>query len=498
MSEERRSASYGVLRFPDLSSRPPQGATAHCPPVVVSLTMLAASALRSVRRLRERSGVAAYAHLVRPLKPVRLPADTGGDQGGAVGVESETQRTLAARTQGLDLSAGARPPGTAGRKRGRPIATGEVLRHGWVSALLWTAAPRGTVARLPTAVARGAAEAVAPVAQRWDRVQEVPQGALVRGLVVVGWELQVGDPAEFAFSVAFTPNPDGEHDASSPDASASWGHFRLWVDGENLCAHHEMGEVVDTAHWYLLPMMEWFAENWNALFHEERLPVKNVGLSAAEGLAQSKNPPLSLKEVDEFDWLRRWGAWWSRHNLRAGREGGLFSDLYIRRYRHELEISTGAEPLPGIPYTCSFVARRRSYRVELERTSALLFAVLFAAANELQRSLPESQRILALQERLSGLADAEQHRLERLAYLSGFQEKPDAFAALTSAVDEAFSSVEETVRGHILGTRRENELVLLGTPYARLLYGALSPQMTPRCTDAIVSLAEYLSVGGSD
>ena len=41
---------------------------------------------------------------------------------------------------------------------------------------------------------------------------------------------------------------------------------------ENLCAHREDGEQVDSVHWYLLPLIEWFADNWNPLLHEERLP----------------------------------------------------------------------------------------------------------------------------------------------------------------------------------------------------------------------------------
>lgn len=126
------------------------------------------------------------------------------------------------------------------------------------------------------------------------------------------------------------------------------GNFTIWAGGENLCAHIE-GEDLQAAHWYMLPLMEWLADNWDPLLHEERLPFRNAGVSAADSLVKNRQPPVSLKETDEFAWLDAWSEWWQRHSMRAAREGGLFPDIYLRRYRDELEISTGADLLPGIP-----------------------------------------------------------------------------------------------------------------------------------------------------
>jgi hypothetical protein len=49
--------------------------------------------------------------------------------------------------------------------------------------------------------------------------------------------------------------------------------------------------------------------------------------------------------------------------VRAAREGDLFPDVYPRRYRDRLEISTGADQLPGIPADFTFLTpgnRKRS------------------------------------------------------------------------------------------------------------------------------------------
>ncbi len=63
------------------------------------------------------------------------------------------------------------------------------------------------------------------------------------------WEMQAGDPAIFAFRLAFLPNPHGAEDRADDEVRTSWGSFTIWTRGENLCAHVEQGEVVDSAHW---------------------------------------------------------------------------------------------------------------------------------------------------------------------------------------------------------------------------------------------------------
>ena len=42
------------------------------------------------------------------------------------------------------------------------------------------------------------------------------------------WEMRAGDPAVFAFSLAFVPNPDGADDRATAEESESWGSFTLW------------------------------------------------------------------------------------------------------------------------------------------------------------------------------------------------------------------------------------------------------------------------------
>ena len=285
------------------------------------------------------------------------------------------------------------------------------------------------------------------------------------------WEMQAGDPTVFAFRFAFLPNPHGADDRADDDVRESWGSFTIWTRGENLCAHVEQGEVVDSAHWYMLPLMEWLADNWDPLLHEERLPLRNAGVSAADSLSQTRMPPVTVKQVDDFAWLDTWSDWWARHSVRSAREGGLFPDVYLRRYRDALEVSTGAEPLAGIPAECTFLAPNRTYYTDLRNTAEAMWQVLAAAVQELQRRLPQSQRIEALAAKVASLTSPAREA-SRMAWLAGLGER---YLQAARVVNDALSSVDVRIRESIIGTRRPSSLVVVGSAYARLLYGAVSP-----------------------
>lgn len=285
------------------------------------------------------------------------------------------------------------------------------------------------------------------------------------------WEMKAGDPAAFAFSLAFLPNPDGAEDRADEDQRDSWGSFTIWAGGENLCAHIEQGEEIHATHWYMLPLMEWLADSWDPLLHEERLPLRNDGASAAESLRRTRMPPVSLREIDDIEWLDTWSEWWSRHSIRAARDGGLFPDLYLRRYRDRLEISTGAEPLPGIPGEYRFLAPNRTYHAELASSAGALHQVLSAAAQELRRRLPRSSRAEALAKKIASLASPERES-KRMSWLAGIG---DRYTKVATAVGDVLETVDAQVRNAITGLRPADPLVVVGSAYARLLYGSVSP-----------------------
>jgi Zn-dependent peptidase ImmA (M78 family) len=308
--------------------------------------------------------------------------------------------------------------------------------------------------------------------------QAVGERVLVSVTSFGNWEMQAGDPAVFALRVAFLPNPHGPQDRATAEERESWGSFSIWVHGENICAHIEQGELVDAAHWYLLPLIEWLLSNWDPLLHEERLPLANAGLSAAESLSRTRTPPLSLRGVDDLAWLDAWSTWWGRHCVRSAADGGLFPDLYLRRYRDKLELSTGAEPVAGAPDDFVFVAPNRVYQIDPLLTADLLSSVLSAAVLELRRRLPQSPRIEQLAGKLTGLRSPDRETV-RMAWLAGLGVEAERYAQAAREVDAVLETADPEVREQMTGMRRSTPLVVVGSAYARLLYGAISPTTEP-------------------
>ena len=92
-------------------------------------------------------------------------------------------------------------------------------------------------------------------------------------------EIMVGSRDRFAVKIAFLTDPD-QGRAATTEHSISWGAIEIWANGHNLCRHVEQGESIDAAHWYMLPILQWLASNWDFLLHEERLPGRNAARDA--------------------------------------------------------------------------------------------------------------------------------------------------------------------------------------------------------------------------
>jgi Zn-dependent peptidase ImmA (M78 family) len=288
------------------------------------------------------------------------------------------------------------------------------------------------------------------------------------------WAYLAGDTSRFAISLGLETNPH-DPDLASPDTAASWGSFQVWAGGLNLCAHREQGETIESVHWYLLPLLEWFVANWNPLLHEERLPAPEASIASTVAhdpgvvMAQlSGRPPLD------------WWSWWSRHNLQACREGGLFPDLFVRRWRDAIELSWDNRGLAGAPDDFTFLAARGEYRVDIDAVAIPLHDALGQALTQLAARLPESQAIAALQARHRAIASgaAEATHQERFAWLSGFEGISERFGRLWTVVSQRLEGAPDRLRRALLATDGRQPLFLPGTPHAAVLFGSASPSIT--------------------
>ncbi|MFO0177508.1 MAG: hypothetical protein ACK55P_09945 [Planctomyces sp.] len=228
-----------------------------------------------------------------------------------------------------------------------------------------------------------------------------------------------GDQSEFAIRLTFSPDPDEGKGASS-SMSATWGSFEIWVNGLNLCLHHEDSVTLPDVHWYLLPLLRWFVSNWDALLHEERLPNRNEGRNAWLSLRATAEPPLALSEAAACEWDELQHAWWKRHSLLACRDGGLFPDIVIRRMQDKVEFSWGPSPIAGAPQHYYFFANHGYARIDPLAVAKHLSSVVGAAIGHLCCEAPDDPEFLLLRSAFQELTASDRID-DQLALICGLQ-----------------------------------------------------------------------------
>lgn len=276
--------------------------------------------------------------------------------------------------------------------------------------------------------------------------------------------------------MAFAPDPDDGRGIDG-ETGLSWGSFQLWVDGRNLCSHFEQGERIDSVHWYLLPLIEWFAGNWNPLLHEERLPVKNEASSAWASLRRTMFPPAVVEMHDQqaSAWERTWQAWWRRHALRAASDGGLFPDVVFRRSRDSVEISWGRTRSVGMPDEFDFAeSGPGTVRLSPGDVAEPLHTILSGACEYLG-TLAESQRFKTLGRSLRALIRNNQ-RQRRLMWLAGLGVDEKTVREGWRRAKRWLADIPGS-EAALLHDAARSPLVLEGSCHATLMFGCVAPDI---------------------
>jgi Zn-dependent peptidase ImmA (M78 family) len=305
--------------------------------------------------------------------------------------------------------------------------------------------------------------------------------------MTVIWERFAGTTDVFAIRLSFGPDPDNGT-AIDLDESASWGRLQLWAGGLNLCAHFDQGEFLQGIHWYMLPFLEWIADIWNPLLHEERLPNRNIADIAVESLAITKNAPTLATEVDIAAWDQEWYDWSARHSLRTAREGGLFPNVVFRRLQDLIEISWDDELPAGAPAGFHFNLGRGSALLNPEDVAKPLYELGMSAVGYLQEHLPHSLRLQSLLAKLDNLPSPGQ-RETRLGWLVGLPGHAHN-RTIRQESEQSNMSWEDVTRTLASFNREpafeaavdadDTPLVLVGSSAATLLFGSASPTISAK------------------
>ncbi|MGI9000353.1 MAG: hypothetical protein ACR2GH_01665 [Pseudonocardia sp.] len=222
------------------------------------------------------------------------------------------------------------------------------------------------------------------------------------------WRHLAGDTESFAieFTLIRTLDDDSMVD---PEERVTWGSIATWIGGLNVCEHSVQGERLQAAHWYLLPVTEWFTENWDALFHEERLPRESAGKTAERGARKcALLTELDATNGDDFESAEIFQNWTDRHRFRSSAPGAILPDLYVRRYGDTIEFSMGADSIPGQDWGVNFTSTP-TQRVPVHSVAEALESALRACVHEFSRRHVDSQRIQALECKVSALRSPDRY-----------------------------------------------------------------------------------------
>lgn len=294
-----------------------------------------------------------------------------------------------------------------------------------------------------------------------------------------------GSRHQFALGFELLEDPD----ESTWLLRKSWGRLQIWVAGHNLTLGHTRdGEPVDAAEVPLLPVVEWLADVWDPLLHEERLPRKSKALSAAswrvEALARL---PSSAADLDSL--LEERDDYWRRHGLGSALSAFRVPDLHLRRRGDEIELSWDDREWRSIP-TGVTLAERPGYALAPLLTVA---EVLLGFADSLLAALAECSgapseavtRIDLLRRRFASHRSADRHA-ERLRWMAGVDLEGGA-RRLLALVGLDRGSVKDTVRTLLgLDSAREPAPVTHATVPA-LLFRSVNPRLS---TDDLTRLLE--------
>jgi Zn-dependent peptidase ImmA (M78 family) len=229
----------------------------------------------------------------------------------------------------------------------------------------------------------------------------------------------------------------------------------------------------------LLPLFEWLTDNWNALLHEERLPLKNAADSASESMKRTCFPPPALEaNEDEAEaWDHQWYLWWSRHALRACRQGGLYPDVVFRRWRDRVEISWGPAKLAGTSDDFRFLeSERGSARFPPRVVADVLFEVMNSGVEYLAKQAPASERTGILRERIASLKLAEFQQDQRLSWLAGLGTDESTVLEGWRRLKGYLQTFSDDARNALIDSKR-SELVIEGSCQATLMFGSVAPDV---------------------
>ncbi|MDC7784264.1 ImmA/IrrE family metallo-endopeptidase [Rhodoplanes sp. TEM] len=185
-----------------------------------------------------------------------------------------------------------------------------------------------------------------------------------------------GDPQRFSIAVRWVRDSE-PRERRPADHGWSMGDLRIDVAGRNITQSLQGTQPKAHVGWYLSPLLEWLADNWIPLLHEEDFSWSEKS-SAPALVACRRALDRWIGESDETGraTYATVQAWYRRHALRSAAEGGLLPDLFVRRFIDDIELSWSLATPLFAPEGFTFVAEPGTARLPVADVAGPLWEAL--------------------------------------------------------------------------------------------------------------------------
>jgi Zn-dependent peptidase ImmA (M78 family) len=296
----------------------------------------------------------------------------------------------------------------------------------------------------------------------------------------------IGDQEKFAFAFQFRDDPDPE---SPRDVHESWGNLQIWISGLNITAGvTSSGQAVDSAECPLLPIVKWFLNNWDPLFHEDRLPANDSATSSVDWhttILCSERDEIKLEALleDRF-------AWWSRHGLGSSLPDFRVPDVHFRRRDTDVEISWSDAEWRELKHGVQLSVRPGVASLPVETVCTTVEKWCHAVVEQLSSRV----EVDSLQRQLAELR-SDERTLPRLQLAAGLDRLEAAARGIRRMAGLGDGDISATVK-QLLGLAKHKE----NQPYATLtvpvlLYRSAQPRLSEADLQCLMGLVNDMERG---
>lgn len=289
--------------------------------------------------------------------------------------------------------------------------------------------------------------------------------------------LAFGSHSTFSIGFELRPDPD--------ESEVSWGALEVWVAGRCLTrgysAEHELLPEVEVP---LAPVLRWMLESWDALFHEERLPVGG-GRSTTSIAWYLDVLHDERHDADFLALLATREHWWKHHALGSAVPSFRIPDIHLRRFGQRVEISWSDAEWRTCGPGAQMLESPGAALVEIEVVTSALAGWCGALLDELESKPIAPVECAGLRALLHELRSPVR-QLVRLGFAAQAWIDPvvDQIRKRAGVTD---GSREATVRA-LLGARPPGDRLYETLPVPALLFRSASPQLNSSDVQQLLDL----------